>query len=665
MRIGLIALKENMGCTSMAIHLANFLAADGFKVALCEKNGNEFATVKADFADDGTFEINDVHYYPSIAKVEPTEEYIIDDIGKIGILYAPDTSYAKYYLCTDGSDSDMDELESFRNENPSFRPDVILFGASKDSVRKWSAAGCKTVLIGKKREAKLSQNLMMAFSLFLRTQGIIPPTYHTDKVFAPVIFGDKAYVFEEIKEESDQETTSNAEPKETTSGISIHKVLSALPKPQFVEEEKAPATSPATESSVEEPEASFVECPSVNDDAEKVTSMSKSTISLPDIPEEDEDEDKPKKKISLPSFNIKIPSFRNKKKSRDEVDEEVVLLDSCSYLKEEPMQGVDFGFDTEIPCKDLNEYSLFINKHFTCFGLKKNVRKKHYDNTDGTLLKLTAIDNTVIQFMTEDLLSGEYTLTKFSNEDVRALKKYFSFMCTIFAREIGKTATLREYVEFKQYYNSLCETKLMLDTEARARRELIHKLYSMYSDYAELYNVDAKPEDMLINENIEPIISDLTYILNEHVCDETVKEVIKTLIDNVKALKPEPVKIETEVRGVEEEVFNDDIAVEKPNDETPAVILNDSYKIVISCYDEDGNRTDGASYGVLNIERAVAAFLEKEAFVKRVSVKKDTEAYDIFSVKNNGATVTLPGDFNEDITAIRNRFIYFMTEFSR
>lgn len=656
MRIGLIALKESMGCTSMAIHLANFLAADGFKVALCEKNGNEFATVKADFTEDGTFEINDVHYYPSIAKVEPTEEYIIDDIGKIGILYAPDASYAKYYLCTDGSDSDMDELESFRSENPSFRPDVILFGASKDSVRKWSAAGYKTVLIGKKRETKLSQNLMMAFSLFLRTQGVVPPTYHTDKVFAPVIFGDKAYVFEEIKEESDQETTSNAEPKETTSGIGVHKVFSALPKPQFVEKKEE------NEDTVNKPQTEKTE----DDDTKQIEVAPKSTISLPDIPdEEDEDENKPKKKISIPSFNIKIPSFRSKKKSQDSVNEETVESDSCSYLREEPMQGTDFDFDTEIPCKDLNEYSLFINKHFTCFGLKKNVRKKHYDNTDETLLKLTAIDNTVIQFMTEDLLSGEYTLTKFSGEDVRALKKYFSFMCTIFAREIGKTATLREYVEFKQYYNSLCETKLMLDTEARARRELIHKLYSMYSDYAELYNVDVKSKDMLINENIEPIVSDLTYILNEHVCDETVKEVIKTLIDNVKALRPEPVKIETEVRSVDEEVFNDDIAVERPNDETPAVILNDSYKIVISCYDEDGNRTDGASYGVLNIERAVAAFLEKEAFVKRVSVKKDNEAYDIFSVKNNGATVTLPGDFNEDITAIRNRFIYFMTEFSR
>lgn len=649
MRIGLIALKESMGCTSMAIHLANFLAADGFKVALCEKNRNEFATVKADFAEDGTFEINDVHYYPSIAKAEPNEDYIIDDIGKIGILYEPDTSYAKYYLCTDGSDSDMDEIESFRSENPSFRPDVILFGASKDTVRKWSAAGYKTILIGKKREAKLSQNLMMAFSLFLRTQGVIPPAYHIDKTFAPVIFGDKAYVFEELKEESDQIESTNTEPKEMTSGIGIHKTFSSLPKPQF--EEKKDEAETVAVAEVEE------DVPKAKDD--------NNTISLPDIPDDEEETDKPKKKFSLPSFNVKMPSFKGKKKTSEETDEVLNDFDSCSYLKEEPMQGVDFGFDTELPCKDISEYSLFLNKHFTCFGLKKNVRKKHYDNTDGTLLKLTAIDDTIIQFMTEDLLSGDYTLTRFSSEDIRSLKKYFSFMCTVFAREIGKTTTLREYVEFKQYYNSLCETKLMLDTEERARKERIHKLYSVYSDYAELYNVDAKSEDTLINEDINPIVYDLTYILNEHVCDESVKDVIKTLIDDIKALKPEPVKIETKVNTVEETVIDEDIAVEKASDDTPAVILNDAYKIVISCYDEDGNRVDGASYGVLNIERAVAAFLEKEAFVKRVSIKGAEKAYDVFSVKSHGATVTIPGEFNEDITAIRDRFVYLMTKFSR
>ena len=78
MKIGLFSLKDAVGCTSMSIHIANFLASDlKNKVALREIGRNaKYKTAKAEFQEDGTFVLNNVHYYPNGCGINVTEDFI-------------------------------------------------------------------------------------------------------------------------------------------------------------------------------------------------------------------------------------------------------------------------------------------------------------------------------------------------------------------------------------------------------------------------------------------------------------------------------------------------------------------------------------------------------------------------------------------------------------
>ncbi len=625
MKIGLFSFKQGVGCSSMAIHMANFLASDDNnkgKVALREKNKEDkFRTAKADFAEDGTFVINDVRYYSSVLKIEPTEDFIVDDIGKIGILHRFDADYAKIYLCTDGSDEDLEAYLSYKSDNPSFTPDVVLFGASKECIHKWSDEGLRTILIGKVREKRLPQNFAMAFSTFLRLSGIVAPIYKHDYIFAPVIFGDKIMI-DDVPEEK---------PEENKGALPEMKMFVTVPEP--TNEPPKSTTHVDVSGSIQE------------------TVVSK-------------EEPVKKKGFSLPSIDLSavkgIASSLLSRKTKPEETEVEEVYDS-SMLDETPMLGNDFSFDSMIECKDMSAYALFSNKRYMCFGLKDHIRNKHhYDNSDETLLHLKKINKDVVQFMTSDLLSGDYVLNRFNSEEIWALRAYFDFMCRVFKREISKTVTLREYVEFKQYYNKLCETKLMLDEEERARRKHVHDLYVKYSDYAELYNVDIREESGLINEDVDSFLSDISFIMENHVGDPDVKDILKALFDDIKGLKPEPkpeVKPEPIIEPVEPEV---EVTT---NEDFPA--LNNDYKLTVMCYNDDGDIEDRASYAVGNIDRAVSTYLQKEAFLKKLCIKDKTDHLTtLLSCKGNGAIMPAVGEFNEDVSAIKDRALLLMSEYA-
>ena len=67
-KIGFFSLKDHVGCSNFAIHAANYLVGDRMNsVAIIEPDSvldPIFKDANVEFNEDGTFELNNVHYYP-------------------------------------------------------------------------------------------------------------------------------------------------------------------------------------------------------------------------------------------------------------------------------------------------------------------------------------------------------------------------------------------------------------------------------------------------------------------------------------------------------------------------------------------------------------------------------------------------------------------------
>ena len=60
-----------------------------------------------------------------------------------------------------------------------------------------------------------------------------------------------------------------------------------------------------------------------------------------------------------------------------------------------------------------------------------------------------------IQFMSVDLLTGEYDLKEFSLQEKKSMQMYFNFITACFQKFMGTTTNVQEYMAFKEYYNKL------------------------------------------------------------------------------------------------------------------------------------------------------------------------------------------------------------------
>ena len=117
LKIGLFALQSNIDTTGTAIHIANYIAGDEkLNVALMEPDSvaeELFKTAKADFAEDGTFMANGVHYYPAKTNMVPTESILIYDFREVNILFQFKEHFDKLYVCSDGSAQSLHEIQDY------------------------------------------------------------------------------------------------------------------------------------------------------------------------------------------------------------------------------------------------------------------------------------------------------------------------------------------------------------------------------------------------------------------------------------------------------------------------------------------------------------------------------------------------------------------------
>ena len=189
--IGLISIKEDSGCTSLGIHIANYLASDKKNtVALFEnRSKEEFKTIKADWyaAADGTFELNNVCYIPSGVDIPGKFDIEVHIVGVVNFLSELNDTFDKIYLCTDPDPNNIADIKEYFHETGT-KADIILLGASKEQLDIYTENGLKCINISDKKENILPLALANHIALSMRMKGLIPPVYNKDAVYDETIF---------------------------------------------------------------------------------------------------------------------------------------------------------------------------------------------------------------------------------------------------------------------------------------------------------------------------------------------------------------------------------------------------------------------------------------------------------------------------------------------
>lgn len=191
-KIGFISIKDNSGCTSLAIHTANYFGKEKDKKTVLIENRakQEFVKANVNFETDGTFVMNNVRYIPSGVDFDYSNaDIVIDVIGVVNFLSTFDNTYDLIYLCTDANEKNIPDILEFFHESGQ-AADIILQGASKSQIEAYKAANLKCITVGTKKDYVLPLAIADHIMLTMRLKGLIPPQYDKNAVYDALTFGD-------------------------------------------------------------------------------------------------------------------------------------------------------------------------------------------------------------------------------------------------------------------------------------------------------------------------------------------------------------------------------------------------------------------------------------------------------------------------------------------
>lgn len=349
----------------------------------------------------------------------------------------------------------------------------------------------------------------------------------------------------------------------------------------------------------------------------------------------------------IPSVEEEVKPLKPKRHVFSEIVEKIAGIfenirykrEVKSFLKEEEGKMADSRCE-EIPfydgalkyteshvCKDIPEFSIFLRKGNVYFGYTRNATAGMYDNRDQSLLELMNVSKDFIQFLTTDLLSGEYILKPFEDNEKKAMQLYFNYICVCFEKHIGKSLSVQEYLHFKDYYNRL--VLMMFDLEEKERSDYYRALAiaDSYVGYMKGYDLTVSDDKEDIIRNIIAgkslnYVGDLELILENHVvCDEA-REKLLELSESIRYF-----------HGVVETVVVESSIPENPVDFKGA-------KIVVEVLDEAGRLSDEALFSSDNLEIAVTDYLGKDVPLKRIGIEKEGVRTYFFTGKTGAMSIS-------------------------
>ena len=319
-------------------------------------------------------------------------------------------------------------------------------------------------------------------------------------------------------------------------------------------------------------------------------------------------------------------SIRHKREVKSLLKEEESKL-ADSRCEEIPFYDGALKYTESHVCKDIPEFSIFLRKGNVYFGYTRNATAGVYDNRDQSLLELMNVSKDFIQFLTTDLLSGEYILKPFEDSEKKAMQLYFNYICVCFEKHIGKNLSVQEYLHFKDYYNRL--VLMMFDLEEKERSDYYRALAvaDSYVGYMKGYDLTVSDDKEDIIRNIIAgkslnYVGDLELILENHVvCDEA-REKLLELSESIRYF-----------HGMVETVEVESSIPENPVDFKGA-------KIVVEVLDEAGRLSDEALFSSDNLEIAVTDYLGKDVPLKRIGIEKEGVRTYFFTGKTGAMSIS-------------------------
>ena len=345
-------------------------------------------------------------------------------------------------------------------------------------------------------------------------------------------------------------------------------------------------------------------------------------------------QDKPiQPKASVTERIQKFISSGREKREMEERLKDVEKEDAETECKEIPFYDKTLYATEVMPCKDFGCYSLLKRKDNVYFGLTKNLKEKVYDNKDQSLIELTEITEEFLQFMTADVLTEEYELHAFTEDEKIGMRMYFNFVSKCFEKHIGNTLTVSEYLAFKRYYNRLVREVMRLDEE---KHRNYYRALPIAEDYMELmvsYNMVLSESKREIVEGIiagksDAYLENLDLIIEHHIVDEEakkdlllLKERIVYFADEDHFCKPDKELEPDKAKPVQ--VLPAGFIPQIPMFQQAGAPLIGNMYFTLQCLNENREVVDEAYFATANMPQAMEDYRNKEAYIKRFGLIQD------------------------------------------
>lgn len=345
-------------------------------------------------------------------------------------------------------------------------------------------------------------------------------------------------------------------------------------------------------------------------------------------------QDKPiQPKVSVTERIQKFISSGREKREMEERLKDVEKEDAETGCKEIPFYDKTLYTTEVMPCKDFGCYSLLKRKDNVYFGLTKNLKEKVYDNKDQSLIELTEITEEFLQFMTVDVLTEEYELHAFTEDEKFGMRMYFNFVSKCFEKHIGNTLTVSEYLAFKRYYNRLVREAMRLDEE---KHRHYYRALPIAEDYMELmasYNMVLSESKREIVEGIiagktDAYVENLDLIIEHHIVDEEakkdlllLKERIIYFADEDHFCKPDKEQEPDKTKPVQ--VLPAGFIPQIPMFQQAGAPLIGNMYFTLQCLNENREVVDEAYFATANMPQAMEDYRNKEAYIKRFGLIQD------------------------------------------
>ena len=345
-------------------------------------------------------------------------------------------------------------------------------------------------------------------------------------------------------------------------------------------------------------------------------------------------QDKPiQLKASVTERIQKFISSGREKREMEERLKDVEKEDAETGCKEIPFYDKTLYATEVMPCKDFGCYSLLKRKDNVYFGLTKNLKEKVYDNKDQSLIELTEITEEFLQFMTADVLTEEYELHAFTEDEKIGMRMYFNFVSKSFEKHIGNTLTVSEYLAFKRYYNRLVREVMRLDEEKHRNYYRALPIAEEYMELMASYNMVLSESKREIVEGIiagksDAYLENLDLIIEHHIVDEEakkdlllLKERIVYFADEDHFCKPDKELEPDKAKPVQ--ILPAGFIPQIPMYQQAGAPLIGNMYFTLQCLNENREVVDEAYFATANMPQAMEDYRNKEAYIKRFGLIQD------------------------------------------